>query len=77
MPVDDKTTLLLSGLAKFFILGSGMAIIGPALPVNERTFNITTATSSLLVSMLRVGCLIGVASLGSIAAVVSYRSMMR
>lgn len=63
MPVDDKIILLLSGLATFFIIGSGMAIFGPALPVYERTFHITTATSGLLVSTLWVGCLIGVGAM--------------
>lgn len=42
MPVDAKTTLLLSSLATFFIIGSGVAIFGPALPVYERDFHITT-----------------------------------
>ena len=63
MPIDDKTALLLSGLATFFIIGAGMAIFGPALPVYERAFHITTATSGLLVSTLWIGCLGGVAAM--------------
>ena len=63
MPIEAKTALLISGLATFFIIGSGMAIFGPALPVYEREFHITTATSGLLVSTLWVGCLGGVAAM--------------
>lgn len=60
MSVPPKTALLASGLSTFLVIGSGMAIIGPALPVYERMFRIDTATSGLLVSTLWVGCLIGV-----------------
>ena len=60
MPVPPKTALLASGLSTFLVIGSGMAIIGPALPVYERMFRIDTATSGLLVSTLWIGCLIGV-----------------
>ncbi|MGV8985658.1 MAG: MFS transporter [Cypionkella sp.] len=60
MSVSAKTTLLLSGLSTFFAFGAGMAIFGPALPVYERTYGLTTATSGLLVSTLWIGCLIGV-----------------
>jgi FHS family glucose/mannose:H+ symporter-like MFS transporter len=55
-----KTTLLLSGLSSLFVVGAGSAIIGPALPVYEQAFHISTATSGLLVSTLWVGCLGGV-----------------
>lgn len=60
MSMPAKTALLASGLSTFLVIGSGMAIIGPALPVYERMFRIDTATSGLLVSTLWIGCLIGV-----------------
>jgi hypothetical protein len=60
MAVSPKSALLLSGLASLVILGSGMGIIGPALPVYERSFSLTTAGSGLLISTLWVGCLLAV-----------------
>lgn len=60
MSVSAKSTLLLSGLSTFFTFGAGMAIFGPALPVYERAFGLTTKTSGLLISTLWIGCLIGV-----------------
>ena len=55
-----KTTLMLSGLPSLFVVGAGAAIIGPALPVYEQAFHISTATAGLMVSTLWVGCLGGV-----------------
>ena len=60
MPAQPKTILFLSGLLTLFIVGAGSAILGPAVPVYEQMFHISTATSGLLVSTLWIGCLTGV-----------------
>ncbi len=60
MSVSAKTALLLSGLSSLFIVGAGSSIFGPALPVYESAFHISTTTSGLLVSILWIGCLVGV-----------------
>lgn len=58
MAVSPKSALLLSGLASVVVLGSGMGILGPALPVYERDFALSTAQSGLLISTLWGGCLL-------------------
>jgi MFS family permease len=63
MPAAPKTMLFLSGLSTLFIVGAGSAILGPAVPVYEQAFNLSTATSGLLVSTLWIGCLTGVLSM--------------
>lgn len=60
MAVSPKSALLLSGLGSMVVLGSGMGILGPALPVYERSFSLTTAESGLLISTLWGGCLLSV-----------------
>lgn len=60
MTASAKNALLLSGLSSLFVVGAGSAIFGPALPVYEQAFQISTATSGLLVSTLWIGCLAGV-----------------
>lgn len=60
MPAAPKSILFLSGLSTLFIVGAGSAILGPAVPVYEQQFTLTTAISGLLVSTLWIGCLTGV-----------------
>lgn len=60
MSASAKTSLLVTGLLSLFVTGSGTAIFGPAVPVYEQAFQISTATSGLLISTLWVGCLSGV-----------------
>lgn len=60
MSSKAKTALLLTGLSSLFITGSGTAIFGPAVPVFEQAFLISTTTAGLLISSLWVGCLGGV-----------------
>ena len=52
MPAAPKTALFLSGLSTLFIVGAGSAILGPAVPVYEQIFQLSTATAGLLVSTL-------------------------
>ena len=60
MPAAPKTALFLSGLSTLFIVGAGSAILGLAVPVYEHQFQLSTATSGLLVSTVWIGCLTGV-----------------
>ncbi len=60
MPASAKSVLLLSGLSSFVIIGAGAGIFGPAVPVFEAQFQLTTATAGWLVSTLWIGCLAGV-----------------
>lgn len=55
-----KSALLMSGLSSLLIVGAGAGIFGPAVPVYEAQFQISTATAGLLISTLWVGCLLGV-----------------
>ena len=63
MPAAPKSILFLSGLLTLFIVGAGSAILGPAVPVYEQLFQLSTVTSSRLLSTLWIGCLIGVLSM--------------
>ena len=60
MPAAPKSLLFLSGLSTLFIVGAGSAILGLAVPVYEHQFQLSTATSGLLVSTVWIGCLTGV-----------------
>lgn len=55
-----RRALLASGLASFVLLGVAQAIIGPALPVYQDKFGLTTAGAGWLVSGFWVGCFLGV-----------------
>ena len=58
-----KTALLTAAVMGFFIVGCGMAIFGPALPVFAREFHLSTASAGWLVSTLWIGCLLGVGAM--------------
>ena len=60
---SDKTALLTAAVMGFFIVGCGMAIFGPALPVFAREFQLSTASAGWLVSTLWIGCLLGVGAM--------------
>lgn len=60
MSASVKSVFLLSGLSSFVIIGAGAGIFGPAVPVYEAQFHLTTATAGWLVSTLWIGCLTGV-----------------
>jgi MFS transporter, FHS family, glucose/mannose:H+ symporter len=60
---NAKTALLAAAVMGFFIVGCGMAIFGPALPVFVREFGLTTASAGWLVSTLWIGCLLGVVAM--------------
>lgn len=55
-----RRALLMSGLATFVLLGVAQAVIGPALPVFQTRFGLTTAGAGWLVSGFWVGCFLGV-----------------
>ena len=55
-----RRALLMSGLATFVLLGTAQAIIGPALPVYQQIFALTTASAGWLASGFWVGCFLGV-----------------
>lgn len=52
--------LLVAGVLTFVMMGAGQALIGPALPVYGRVFSLTEPAVGALVSVLWVGCIIGV-----------------
>ncbi len=60
MAASTKSVFLLSGLSSFVIIGAGAGIFGPAVPVFEAQFHLTTAMAGWLVSTLWIGCLTGV-----------------
>jgi MFS transporter, FHS family, glucose/mannose:H+ symporter len=53
--------LLFAGVATFVMMGAGQALFGPALPVLSRTYALGQGETGLLVSLLWVGCFLGVA----------------
>ncbi|MBL4928293.1 MFS transporter [Fuscibacter oryzae] len=55
-----RRALLVSGLATFVLLGVAQAIIGPALPVYQQMFGLTTGGAGWLVSGFWIGCFLGV-----------------
>lgn len=55
-----RRALMASGLASFVLLGVTQAIFGPALPVYQAQFGLTTAAAGWLISAFWVGCFLGV-----------------
>jgi hypothetical protein len=53
--------LLFVGVATFVVMGAGQALFGPALPVYGRSFALGEGETGLLVSVLWIGCFLGVA----------------
>ena len=60
MSAKAKSALLMSGLSSLLIVGAGAGIFGPAVPVFEAQFQLSTVTAGLLISTLWIGCLTGV-----------------
>jgi fucose permease len=58
-----RTALMIASVLGFFVVGSGMAVFGPALPFFAQAFGLTTADASWMVSTLWIGCLAGVAAM--------------
>lgn len=52
--------LLVAGVLTFVMMGAGQALFGPALPVYGRVFSLTEPAVGVLVSVLWVGCFLGV-----------------
>ncbi len=52
--------LLVAGVLTFVMMGAGQSLFGPSLPVFGRLFSLTEAGVSVLVSVLWVGCFLGV-----------------
>lgn len=73
MAAATRTVFLLSGLSSFVIIGAGAGIFGPAVPVFEAQFGLTTATAGWLVSTLWLGCLSGTVLMYFKGALVSPR----
>jgi MFS family permease len=68
-----QRALLVSGLASFVLMGLAQAIFGPALPVYERIYGLTTAQAGWLISAFWVGCFLGVAGMFVVAGRVGPR----
>jgi MFS transporter, FHS family, glucose/mannose:H+ symporter len=58
-----RTALLLTATTTFFMIGSGMAIFGPTLPVFAREFHLSTSGIGSLVSVQWMGSLSGTVAL--------------
>jgi MFS transporter, FHS family, glucose/mannose:H+ symporter len=58
--IRDHAGLLIAGVATFVMMGAGQALFGPALPVYGRAFALGEAEAGLLVSVLWIGCFLGV-----------------
>ena len=52
--------LLVAGVLTFVIMGAGQALFGPSLPVYGRLFDLGEGGAGALVSVLWVGCFLGV-----------------
>lgn len=52
--------LLFAGVATFVMMGAGQALFGPSLPVYSRIFSLGEGAAGVLVSVLWVGCFLGV-----------------
>lgn len=65
--------LLFAGVATFVMMGAGQALFGPALPVLSRTYTLGQGEAGLLVSLLWVGCFLGVALMYLRGAVIGPR----
>lgn len=52
--------LLVAGVLTFVMMGAGQALFGPALPVYGRAFSLSDSGVGVLVSVLWVGCFLGV-----------------
>lgn len=52
--------LLFAGVATFVMMGAGQALFGPSLPVYARVFRVGPGEAGLLVSVVWVGCFLGV-----------------
>lgn len=65
--------LLFAGVATFVMMGAGQALFGPALPVLSRTYALGQGEAGLLVSLLWVGCFLGVALMYLQGAVIGPR----
>lgn len=56
----NRNAVMASGLASFVLLGVTQAVFGPALPVYQQHFGLTTAAAGWLISAFWVGCFLGV-----------------
>jgi MFS transporter, FHS family, glucose/mannose:H+ symporter len=59
--IRDHAGLLIAGVATFVMMGAGQALFGPALPVYGREFALGPGEAGLVVSVLWIGCFLGVA----------------
>lgn len=58
--IRAQAGLLFTGVATFVIMGAGQALVGPFLPVFGRRFALGEGGAGALVSVLWVGCFLGV-----------------
>ncbi len=65
--------LLFAGVATFVMMGAGQALFGPALPVYDRAFVLGPGRAGVLVSVLWVGCFLGVGLMYFKGAVITPR----
>ena len=59
--IRAHAALLFAGVATFVMMGAGQSLFGPTLPVYARLYALEDGQSGLLVSVLWVGCFLGVA----------------
>jgi MFS transporter, FHS family, glucose/mannose:H+ symporter len=52
--------LLFAGVATFVMMGAGQALLGPVLPVYVQDFDLGPTESGLFVSVVWIGCFLGV-----------------
>ncbi len=55
----SRILLLSAGLMSFVLLGAGQAVMGPALPVFQKSFDIDISTAGWLISSLGIGSFLG------------------
>lgn len=58
--IRDYAGLLIAGVLTFVMMGAGQALFGPVLPVYGRLFDLGEGGAGMLVSMLWIGCFLGV-----------------
>jgi MFS transporter, FHS family, glucose/mannose:H+ symporter len=63
MTHSARLALLLCGMASFIIMGAGQAVFGPALPIYERVFQVSTASTGALISAFGIGSFCAVAGM--------------
>lgn len=74
--IQTHAGLLFAGIATFVVMGAGQALFGPALPVYGRLFGLEQGQTGTLISVLWVGCFLGVGAMFLWGAQISPRQVL-